>query len=369
MEIREGNVEITVPDQSTEGVGEEVFYNPEMELNRDITIGVLRAYQNRESRASTYLDGMAATGIRGVRAANEGWDVTLCDIDDHAISLCRDNLSQNDLSGEVIQRNVNSLLHDNGRVFDVVDIDPFGTPIPFADAAFQNTRDLVCITATDTAPLCGAHFKSGKRKYSAIPRNTEYHPEMGLRILLSALVRTAARYDIALSPILSHVTDHYVRTYVELNQSATAANAVLEELGYIFHCPECLWRDHAQGFIPDSPSVCPHCDSDQILSAGLVWLDTIAETTFLKSVRKRLTSEMTTYNRAIKTLNQISKQLPTPTHYDQHRLYKRWNLPATDMDEFLASIRNEGFQASRTQYGGTTFKTTASISDLESIFK
>ncbi|WP_214676014.1 hypothetical protein, partial [Escherichia coli] len=32
--------------------------------------------------------------------------------------------------------------------WDVVDIDPFGTPIPFADAALSNTRDLVCVTAT-----------------------------------------------------------------------------------------------------------------------------------------------------------------------------------------------------------------------------
>jgi len=41
--------------------------------------------------------------------------------------------------------------------------------MPFADAAFANCRDLVCVTATDTAPLCGAHFNSGVRSYSAIP--------------------------------------------------------------------------------------------------------------------------------------------------------------------------------------------------------
>jgi len=108
------------------------------------------------------------------------------------------NLERNDLAAEVRHQDANVAMHRDP--WDVVDIDPFGTPIPFVDAAFQGTRNMVCVTATDTAPLCGAHFESGVRSYSAIPRNTEYHAEMGMRILLGALVRTAARYDLAAVP-------------------------------------------------------------------------------------------------------------------------------------------------------------------------
>jgi len=251
MELTEGGLTIGVDqprDGTSEGSGDGVFFNPTMELNRDITVAVLRAYQAREPRVSTYLDAMAASGIRGVRAANEGYDVTCCDIDSEAVELAGENLARNDLQGAAVERNVNALLHES--LFDVVDLDPFGTPIPFADAAFANTRNLVCVTATDTAPLCGAHMQSGIRKYSAVPQNTDYHPEMGLRTLLSALIRTAGRYDVAARPICSHVSRHYARTYLELDHRATAADNLLEQLGFIHHCEDCLARRHEFGHYP-----------------------------------------------------------------------------------------------------------------------
>lgn len=180
MDIEEGGLTVSVPearDGASEGTGGGVFFNPTQELNRDVTVAVLRAYRDREPRASSYLDAMAASGIRGVRAAAEGYDTTCADVDPDAVELAAENLAANDLDGETVHRDVNALLYEN--VFDVVDLDPYGTPIPFADAALANARNLVCVTATDTAPLCGAHLNSGIRKYGAVPRNTDYHPRWG----------------------------------------------------------------------------------------------------------------------------------------------------------------------------------------------
>ena len=44
-----------------------------------------------------------------------------------------------------------------GNRFDAVDIDPYGSPTVFLDAAIQATEDdgLIMITATDLATLCG----------------------------------------------------------------------------------------------------------------------------------------------------------------------------------------------------------------------
>ena len=360
MDIGEGTVEIRVPEQS-EGSGDEVFYNPVQELNRDLTIAVLRAYREREPRAETYLDAMAASGIRGVRAAADGWTVTCADTDEDAVSLCRANFERNDLSGDVRCRDANALLHD--EYFDVVDIDPFGTPIPFADAAFQGTRNLLCITATDTAPLCGAHFNSGVRSYSAIPVNTEYHAEMGVRILLSALVRTGARYDIAARPLVTHATNHYVRTYLELDRGAQVADAMLEALGYIHHCPDCLYRETERGLIADPPAACAHCDSD-IETAGPVWLGETCEGDFLDDVAAATSEELGTVDDVRDLLATLGSELAVPTHYDQHKLCKQWGRPAPAMDDFLAQLRAAGHDASRTHYGGTTLKTTASVPEI-----
>jgi len=366
MELTEGGLTIEVDqprDGTSEGSGDGVFFNPTMELNRDITVAVLRAYQKREPRVSTYLDAMAASGIRGVRAANEGYDVTCCDIDSEAVELAKANLARNDLTGTTEQRNVNALLHES--MFDVVDLDPFGTPIPFADAAFATTRNLVCVTATDTAPLCGAHLQSGIRKYSAVPQNTDYHPEMGLRTLLSALIRTAARYDVAAQPICSHVSRHYARTYLELDHRATAADSLLENLGFVHHCEDCLVRRHEFGHYPQSvPEKCPVCESSRTLTAGPLWLGPVKDSEFVSNVRAQLSPEMGTASRADRLLSTLESELDTPTHYDQHRLCKQWGVPANSMDEFITDIRNAGYEASQAHYSGTAFKTDATVEQI-----
>ncbi|XVH32971.1 tRNA (guanine(26)-N(2))-dimethyltransferase [Haloferacaceae archaeon DSL9] len=367
MRLTEGGVEIEIDearDGASQGSGDGVFFNPTMELNRDLTVAVLRAYREREPRAASYLDAMAASGIRGVRAAAEGYDATCADIDADAVALARENFARNDLTGEAVHRDANALMYDS--LFDVIDLDPFGTPMPFADAAFSNARNLVCVTATDTAPLCGAHQKSGIRKYGAVPQNTEYHAEMGLRTLLSALVRTAARYDVAAVPILSHVTRHYARTYLELDHRATAADALIERLGYVSHCEDCLYRVPVSGLIPDLPFTdrCPNCDGNRVLVAGPIWLGPIAEPTFVRTVREHVTDDFGSAKRSRRLLDTVETELDEPTHYDQHRLCELWGVPANSMDDFLADLRDAGYDASRAHYGGTAFKTTASVEEI-----
>ena len=364
MRVTEGGIDLEVPGEQTEGIEEAVFYNPRQELNRDLTIATLRAYRDREERAETYLDAMTASGVRGVRAAADGWDVTCCDVDEEAIELARANLERNDLADDVRveHRDVAALMHE--EPFDVIDLDPYGTPMPFADAAFAGCRDLVCVTATDTAPLCGAHFDSGVRSYSAIPRNTDYHPEMGVRILLSALARSGARFDVGVDPILTHATSHYVRTYLELEHKATSADAAVDELGHVYHCEDCLYREADPGLIADPLETCPHCEGSRMLAAGPVWLGPIRDRAFVTAVRAEIPYQFDTAKRARELCDTLAAELDTPTHYDQHKLCRNWGVSANAMDEFLADLRAAGFDASRAHYGGTTFKTDASVGEI-----
>ena len=372
MRVTEGGIDLEVPGESTEGVEASVFYNPRQELNRDLTVATLRAFRDeREPRAETYLDAMAASGIRGLRAAADGWAVTCCDRDPEAVALIGDNRERNALTLEVVEGDANALIYRRAREtddpFDVIDLDPYGTPMPFADAAFATARNLVCVTATDTAPLCGAHFQSGVRTYGAVPRNTDYHREMGLRILLSALARTAARYDAGMRPILSHATSHYVRTYLELEHAATAADAALENLGYLDHCEDCLYREATVGLVADPLERCPNCDGDRLLTAGPVWVGPYRDRAFVSAVRERLDSTWGAAEAARSLCLTLEAELDEPTHYDQHRLSKEWGIPATAMDDFLEALREAGFAASRTHFGGTTLKTDASVGQIEAV--
>ncbi|MBX0295669.1 tRNA (guanine(26)-N(2))-dimethyltransferase [Haloarcula nitratireducens] len=361
MRVSEGQVTVSVPEQPDAGKGADVFFNPVQELNRDVTVAALRAYRERLDGVSSYLDATAASGIRGVRAAADGWETTLCDFDTDAVALCEENVERNGLAAEVRHADANVLMH--GEAFDVVDVDPFGTPIPFADAAVQGTKRLLCVTATDTAPLCGAHFESGVRSYGTVPRNTEFHAEMGMRVLLSAMIRTAARYDIAARPILSHATKHYVRTYLEFDHGAKVANDCIDELGYVHHCQRCLWRDHDFGLIADPPEACPVCE-EHLQTAGPIWLGATCDPEFAAAVSDHVSEDMGTAEKARELLSTLGTELPTPTHYDQHRLCKRWGRGAEAMDTFVEKLRDAGYDASRTHYGGTTFKTDADVTEI-----
>jgi tRNA (guanine26-N2/guanine27-N2)-dimethyltransferase len=361
MQVREGEVTVAVPEErhgASEGAGSAVFYNPVQELNRDVTVGFLRAVADD---CDSYLDAMTASGIRAVRAAAAGYDVTACDVDGEAVALARRNLAANDLAGAVRHRNVNAHMHEHHH--DVVDLDPFGTPVPFADAAFRSADRYVCVTATDTAPLCGAHFESGVRSYATVPRNTEFHPEMGLRVLLSAMVRTAARYDLAARPVLSHVSSHYVRTYLELESGARAADSLVERLGYVDHCQQCLWRAAETGLIAAPVEDCPNC-GQSTWTAGPIWLGPNHDADFVDEVAGAIPPTFGTAEEATNLLSTVAGELHEPTHYDQHRLYKRWSEPAVAMDEFLEALRAAGFAATRAHYGGTTFKTDASVDEI-----
>jgi tRNA (guanine26-N2/guanine27-N2)-dimethyltransferase len=358
MRVHEGGVDLEVPEQPEAGAGDAVFFNTVQELNRDLTVAALRAYRERNPHVETYCDATAATGVRGVRAAADGWSVTCCDVDPDATTLAADNLARNNLDGETVTGDANVLLHQRG--FDIVDLDPFGTPIPFADAAFRSAGELLCVTATDLAPLCGAHFDSGVRSYSAVPRNTEYHREMGVRVLLSALARTAARYDVAVEPLLTHASDHYVRTYLALDRGAQVADEALDCLGHVYHCRECLWRTAGHGLTADPPAACDNCGA-AVVTAGPLWLARTAEQGFLDATTAAVTAEFDTAEEARELLEVLGSELDTPTHYDQHRLCKLWGRPASAMDEFLDAVRAAGYDASRTHYGGTTFKTDAPV--------
>lgn len=362
MEVREGPITIAVPELSTDGAGDAVFYNPRQERNRDITIATLRAFREREAGVETYLDGMAASGIRGARAAAEGLTVTCCDSDEAALEHCRENFERNGLSADFRHRNVNALLHE--EAFDIVDLDPFGSPIPFVDAAFAGTKRLLCVTATDTAPLCGAHHEAGIRRYGVQARPTEYHREVGIRVLLSALCRTAARYDLAIEPQLSHDEGHSVRTYLTFRSGAGAADAALEQLGTISHCRTCLSRRTERGLEAAGWDTCPSCDGHEMLQIRPIWLGPTHSTEFVETVKGALDSEMATVNESKRLLGRIASELPIPTHYDQHVLCKQWGRTARSIDIFLDALEAVGASTSRTQYGGTTFKTDAGVDQI-----
>lgn len=332
------------------------FYNPRMKLNRDIGVAMAGALD-----ISDYLDALSASGIRGLRVAREaGVDkVTLNDVSPPACDLIIKNIARNGLTNcEAVCCNANVLMHQ--RHFQAVDLDPFGSPSPYLAAGARSAISYLFITATDTAPLCGAHLKSGIRKYMARPLRADYYREMGARILLGLACRELARLDKAMVPLLTHVTDHYVRAYLRVIKGAKAADACLEEMGYVEHCMLCgsfaLLRE------PLPLGTCGRCGESTAL-AGPLWMGRIQEA---DSIHKAIADPGIQDNsRAKRLLETCASEVDVPFYYDHHIICERLGVTPGKIDDMVGHIRAQGFAASRTHFSGVGIKTDAPIGTVE----
>lgn len=329
------------------------FYNPRMKLNRDIGVAMARALGLVQ-----YVDALSASGIRGLRVAKEAnvQEVTLNDVSPRACELIRRNSLRNGLDCETTCSNANVLLHE--RHFQAVDLDPFGSPSPYLSSASRSAQSYLFVTATDTAPLCGAHFHSGVRKYMARPLRTDYHREMGARILLGLAARELARLDKAMQPILTHVTDHYVRTYLRVVGGAKAADECLEKMGYVEHCPGC--GSFALLFEPRPEGICAHCHGKTIL-AGPLWLGKIQEPDVICRALENLDSSA----RARKLLETCVAEVDVPMYYDHHSICERLNITPGRIDDVVEALCKLGYKSSRTHFCGLGIKTSAPLKVVE----
>ncbi|KAF5416399.1 MAG: tRNA (guanine(26)-N(2))-dimethyltransferase [Candidatus Methanogaster sp.] len=344
----------------------EAFYNPHITPDRDLTIAVLAAFDRTVGPIESYLDTFAATGIRGLRAASElNFTVTLNDRDPDATHLIQQNIALNNLQSSCVVTNedANVLLHQ--KRFDVIDIDPFGSPAPFLAAASRSARRLLCITATDTAPLCGAHLNAGIRKYASVPMNNEYHAEIGVRVLIGAITRALAVQEKAMVPLLTYARRHYVRVYAKVIKSVSSADKSMQELGFITHCRHCSFRTWAAGLAPVISESCPVCGS-RVVATGPLWLGRLHDPAFTGLVLSEMIDRESD-KKAIKLVEMCIDEIDAPTFYDQHKICRALKIPPIKIDAVVDKLRDCGFAASRTHFSGTSFKTDADIRAIAEI--
>jgi tRNA (guanine26-N2/guanine27-N2)-dimethyltransferase len=370
--IREGSTDVFVPvhDPATSFPPSSalVFYNPRMELSRDINVACMMAFTAdiSEARNYTYLDAMAASGIRGIRVANEAnLSVTLNDVNPLAYKLIKRNVRHLNVRAEVTNVDANVVMSQ--KKFSIIDVDPFGTPAPFIDAACRSACKMLCITATDTAPLSGAHFSAGVRRYAAVPANTEYHAENGIRILVGAIVRALVKYDKYAIPLLSHATAHYYRVYVKVGRSSKSADECINELGFLAFCPNCRHRYYEKGLSPPMKNECTLCGSSMNLT-GPLWLGKLHDGTFCQAILVKLKEgNFQTKGQSEKLITLCKDELDTVSFYDYHKIAKDLKLAPMPIDNVLNELRRNGYQASRTHFSGTSIKTNANIHVLKAI--
>ncbi len=370
--VIEGITHFFVPDTGDSSPSSMiVFYNPVMEFSRDISIIAIQAYQKIIEKEISICEPLTGSGIRGTRYANEVEQVKrviLSDINSVAVKLTQKNIKINKLEEKVFveHKDANLILSEHakrGKRFNVIDIDPFGSPAPFLDSAVRavsGKNGLLAITATDMPPLCGLFPETCARKYGAYSLRTEYCHEIGVRILAGALARIAARHGLAISICFCHSTNHYIRIFAMTNIGKKKADRSIKKIGYISHCFKCGYRTLNQGIISKIPRECSNCGHN-LDTAGPLWLGEIFDKEFVEKIINELSEKkLRTKRRVKKILELIHEELQgPPTYIDLHKYYKKLKEPIPPIRSVIKKLRKEGYIATRTHFNPRAIRTNS----------
>jgi tRNA (guanine26-N2/guanine27-N2)-dimethyltransferase len=387
--VKEGKVEVLVPKlaafvKSPSDYAPSkapVFYNPVMELNRDMSVLALQAYQRVVNREISVCEPLAGCGVRGIRFAVEVEGVKkviINDINEKAFQLAVSNVHMNGLSERVIveSKDANFLLSSYGaphKRFDAIDVDPFGSSVPYLDSAIRalHSGGFLALTATDMAPLCGVHPRACIRKYGGKPLRTGYCQELAVRLLAGCLATIAARKDIGIRIVFSHSTAHYIRIYAITEHGAKKADESVKNMGYILHCFKCLHREPVKGISAVGQSAkCTECGS-KIDFAGPLWLGKIFDGQFCESMEKEAKHRALRHGEKIrKILASIKNEIEAPiTYYVLDKLCSRLALPAPSTKRVLEALKEEGFKACFTHFNPKGIRTNASAAKMKDLLR
>ena len=357
-----------------------VFYNPVMEFNRDLSVLALQAYQLMVDREISVCEPLTSSGVRGVRFAAEIRGVSkllINDISARAIAIAKHNVELNKLQDLVVvkHKDANCLLACNSapkKRFDVVDLDPFGSPVPYLDSAIKAVRNngLLALTATDLAPMCGVHPKACIRKYGGEPLRTEYCHELAVRLLAGCTATMAAKHDIGIRVLFSHSTDHYVRVYAEMVYGAKKADESIKTLGYVLHCFSCLHRETTNSLFSSDSSNCPECGS-RMDYAGPLWLGKIFDRQFCESMQKE--NKHRPFRNSVRIAKLLSLTIDeaeaTPMYYVLDKISNKLGLPVPSVAAMLKTLHENSFEAVQTHFSSRGVRTNAPALIMQDLVK
>eukprot|EP00026_Physarum_polycephalum_P005395 Phypoly_transcript_05429.p1 GENE.Phypoly_transcript_05429~~Phypoly_transcript_05429.p1 ORF type:complete len:649 (+),score=118.64 Phypoly_transcript_05429:147-1949(+) len=387
----EGSANILYKDKNA------VFYNPVQEFNRDMSIMMIKLFQDlRESegkgRKIKVLEALTATGLRSVRYAKEIPDIEMIlsnDIDEAAVDSIRKNAEFNGVT-HIIHPNIGDaslvMMQNRSNKFDVVDLDPYGSPTQFLDPAVQCIADggLLCVTATDMAVLCGSYPATCFTKYGSVPIKAKHCHEMGLRILLHCISTHAAKYKKYVVPLLSISVDFYCRIFMRVYTGAGESNAAICKYSHFYQCSGCdafhmqpLGKHTSGGnynanFGPVVPQECPIC-ARKYQMGGPIWSDPTHDKSVLERALKHLEQNPTLYNtskRLYGLITAMHEELEDqPLFLTMPQMCNVLHVSQPSMVAFRSALVAQGYKVSISHTEGTAVKTNAPMDVLWDIMR
>ncbi len=379
--IKEGAVLMElVPSGGPKGPGTKsaLFYNPSMVQNRDISVlflstmldtGMLPGKNHKD-----VLDGLCGSGMRAIRFSLEIGDMNGtvrymgCDREGEAVEHAKRSALENQAHAEFFQDDLNA--HLQGRRYSYIDVDPFGSPVPFIPSALSSllSGGVLAVTATDTAALTGSARKAAMRRYWTQIVKTEYLHEISCRVLVGYIARCASTIERGIEPLFLYSSDHYIRGYFRVVKSGSKADSAMRSLGY-------LVLDPPAAPVPLQTLNDLSKEGGGRSALGPLWLGPLEDPSFIEAALGTLTSGngavkyLTTVKGTENMLRRASSEsgLP-PGGYDLNMLASRLGSSPPPIEKIIKALNEKGFKASRSRFSHTLLKTEASFCDVKTVF-
>ncbi len=360
-------IKATLPERDPTKM-QEVFYNPSMVSNRNISVLLLNSIDNKKMNLALPLAGSGIRALRFLQELKKGKinQLFVNDKKDNFLSIFDVNLKLNGLEDSkkinLNKEDANLFLlnkvNKNEKIdhfcgyFDYIDLDPFGSPNPFLSAAIAriSREGIIAITATDTAALSGTYPKVTKRKYWAKPLRNYLMHEIGLRILIRKIQLQGIQFDKALIPVLSYHKDHYFRIYFKNEKGKVKCDELLSHHKYFLHCDKCLnfkVSEYNLGF----------CECNNKFNfAGPLWIGSLIEKNLINKILKE-----NNFPKESKFLQLLKEEanFPNVGFYDLHAICKGYKLEPKKMDEIMRKL-----EAVKTSFSVNGIKTKKKIEDI-----
>ncbi|QQG39305.1 MAG: methyltransferase [Candidatus Aenigmatarchaeota archaeon] len=357
--IQEGSVNILTPKVARPEEGE-VFYNPEMAFDRNISVAaasVADAFTELPKSKMRVCDLLAATGVRALRYAKESGfaDVTANDSHEKAAAVMRENAKQNGVALNVTNTDGKLLLAKEH--FDFIDIDPFGSPIEFVSNAVRSFsfRGFLAFTATDLGPLVGSYPDVCRRRYGLRSLYTDYNRELGLRILITAVMRKFFEAEKTIVPLFAYARRHYFRVYSKVRYGNKNVNAALRDFGYVSHCFACGWRSLGLH------TACEACKSKTEF-IGEIYLGDLHAQEFCTLAADELWKRG--FSNEAHFVTETGHEPQFPFYYDTHYISEKFKISAPSIEAVCSALAEEGYKCGSTHFLRTAIKTNAPFDEV-----
>lgn len=359
----------------------DVFYNPVMKFNRDVSVLFLNSLNNKNLQVA---DIMAGSGVRSLRFLLElkkgiMQSIIVNDFAEGFIPLFEKNLELNKLKTAhsiiITQDDANKILL-NSTGFNYIDVDPFGSPNDFLNSSVVRLarEGILAVTATDTAPLAGTYEDACLRKYWAKPLRNSLMHEIGLRILIRKIQLIGTQHEKALIPVYSYFKDHYFRIFFVCEKSKKKCDELLKKHKYVLYCPKCM-----KFRVSDkNHTICDNINSDNIACntemdyAGPVWTgDLYDEKLAGKIVKENEKSKEKTNKADSSFLNTIhaESKLHFFGFYDVHAIAQKHKITIPSFEVLIDKIKKKKYLVSRTHFSDLSIKTNMPLNEFIELMK